>query len=135
MTEMQNFLNSYCYGPVDLVGMKRDSSSMCLMLRDSAGKSARAVYTGCVYWRLDPTDIGIHLSLVRRVGVRELLGRPNSVTMLALRKNADDVSRLLGEWEAAGLSFFLHLGSQPGMEFLVVARELDYQESFSFSSD
>ena len=118
--------DSYCYGPADLLELQKGDSTMWLTLRDSAGKRTEAVYCGCVYWRLDQT--GIRLSLVQRVTAQELLERHQAITVRELRKNATDVAGLLQEWEDAGLSFFLHLGSRPGMEYLVVARSLEYRD-------
>ena len=120
-------LDSYCYGPVDLLKIYKGDSTMWLSLRDSMGKTTEAVYRGCVYWNLDQE--GIRLSLVQKVSFEDLVQYPDSITMRELRKNATDVPHLLQEWEDAGLSFYLHLGSYPGEEFLVAAKSLEYREN------
>ena len=120
-------LDSYCYGPVDLLKIYKGDSTMWLSLRDSMGKNAEAVYRGCVYWNLDRE--GTRLSLVQKVSPQDLVQYPDSITMQELRKNATDVPHLLREWDEAGLSFYLHLGSNPGEEFLVAAKSLEYREN------
>ena len=126
--DTNKLIESYCYGPVDLLQIRKGDSTMWLTLRDPVGRKARAVYHNCVYWRLDEKQTGVHLSLVQRVTAQELLQRKGSVTLRALHKNSSDVSRLLMDWEAEGLSFYLHLGIQPEMEFLVVASSMEYRE-------
>ena len=129
MSDFHMMLDHYCYGPADLLQIKKGDSTMWLSLRDSNGCAARAEYRGCVYWRLSQAQI--HLSLVRRVSAQEIADHPGSATMKALRKNANDVPGLLRQWEQDGLSFYLHSSSSPGEEFLVVARSLRYQEDGS----
>ena len=121
-------LESYCYGPVDLLRVRKGDSTMWLTLRDPVGRRAQAIYHDCVYWRLDEKQTGMHLPLVQRVSARKLLERKNSVTLLALRRNTRNVARLLLDWEAEGLNLYLHLGRRPEQEFLVVARSLVYRE-------
>ena len=123
-----NLFQSYCYGPADLIGVRKGSSTMQLKLRDSAGVLSEAVYSGCVYWRLGEEETGIHLSLVQHVSAEELLRHPDSETMHALLRNADNVPGLLHEWEHSGLSFYLHLGATPENEYLVVAKSLHLRE-------
>ena len=122
----RKLFDGYCYGPADVVKLEKGDSTMWLEVRDPAGKRAKAVYEGCVYWRLGPE--GIHFSLVREVTPEELTGHPDSVSMTALKRNARNVEQLLQEWKQAGLNFYLHLGSLPGQEYLVVAKSLQYQE-------
>ena len=125
VAEMELF-DGYCYGPADVLKLEKGDSTMWLEVRDAAGKRARVVYEGCVYWRLGPEKI--HFSLVREVTVRELLSRPDGISMTALKRNARHVEQLLQEWKRLGLNFYLHLGSLPGQEFLVAAKSLQYQE-------
>ena len=126
--DANKLIESYCYGPVDLLQIRKGDSTMWLTLRDPVGRKARAVYHNCVYWRLDEKQTGMHLSLVQRITAQELLERKNSVTLRELQKNSSDVTRLLMDWESEGLSFYLHLGLQPEAEFLVVARSMVYRE-------
>ena len=55
----------YCYGPVDLVGIQKGDNTMWLQLQDSAGRTAKAVYRGCVYWRLEQGWEGMHVPMVQ----------------------------------------------------------------------
>ena len=119
---------TYCYGSVEIKKLRKGDSTMWLSLEDSAGVHSDAIYHGCVYWRLE--HAGLHLSLVLRVTASELLANPDSPTIRALQKNASDVPALLREWEAEGLSFFIHLGKEPDEEFLVVAESLEYRETY-----
>ena len=50
----QMVFESYCYGPVDVIKMRKGDSTLWLSLQDSAGRRAEAIYRGCVYWRLEP---------------------------------------------------------------------------------
>lgn len=124
----RNLFESYCYGPADLLSVSKGSSTMHLTLRDPAGVPFEVFYQGCVYWRLGEEQAGMHLSLVRHVSAAELLSDPDSETMRALRKNADDVPALLTDWEQSGLSFYLHLGTSPETEYLVAAKSLHLRE-------
>ena len=117
--------NHYCYGPADLLQIRKGDSTMWLSLRDSGGRAAQAIYYGCIYWRLDREYI--HLSLVQKVTAQELMAHSDSVTMRELQKNATDVPSLLKEWEQQGLSFFLHQGTEPEDEFLVVAESMEFK--------
>ena len=125
---VDELFNAYCFGPADLLQIRKGDSTMWLSLRDSVGRNAIAIYHDCVYWRLDQRQTGIHLSLVQRVTAQELLQQRNSISLLFLQKNTENVEQLLLDWEQAGLSFFLHQGNRPGLEFLVVARSLEYHE-------
>ena len=118
----------YCYGPVDLVGIQKGDNTMWLQLQDSAGRTAKAVYRGCVYWRLEQGWEGMHVPMVQRVTADELISRPDSASVVSLHKNSDDVAGLLREWEAEGLNFYLHFGSEKGSEYLVVAKSVEYKE-------
>ena len=118
----------YCYGPADVIRLRKGDSTMWVLLRDSAGKAAEAVYSGCVYWRLERGQTGIHISLVEKLTADQLLQRKYSVTLRALQKNTGDVEKLIREWEAAGLSFYLHIGRKATEEYLVVAENLQYRE-------
>ena len=119
---------SYCYGPADIVRIRQGDSTMWAFLRDSAGRTAQAVYRGCVYWQLTPRHAGVHLSLVQQFTAGQLLMRHGSPALLTLQKNTSNVAKLLNEWEAAGLKFYLHVGSFPEKELLVAAENLDYTE-------
>ena len=123
-----NLMSSYCYGPADLLGIRKGSSTMWLTLQDSAGKWAQAVYRGCVYWRLSEAQLGSHFSLVQKLSADELLQPCHAVTLRALEENTFHVDKLIREWEEAGLSFFLHFSSRAGSEFLVAAESMEYIE-------
>ena len=125
----RGMFGNYCYGPVDLESVRKGDSTLCLLLREHMGKSARAVYRGCVYWRLGESETGLHLPLVQRITADGLLRQEASFTLLELRKNSDHVETLLRDWEQEGLQFYLHYGPQPGTEYLVVARSLEYREA------
>ena len=118
-------LDRYCYGPADLLQIRKGDSTMWLSLRDSGGRAAQAIYYGCIYWRLDREYI--HLSLVHKVTAQELMAHPQSVTMTELQKNASDVPSLLREWERLGLTFYLHQGTGPEDEYLVAAKSMDFK--------
>ena len=126
-SESLPLFQSYCYGPADLLTLRKGDSTMWLSLRDPAGKLAEAVYHGCVYWQLEQPRI--HLSLVQRLSTEELMLHCDSPALRELRKNTSDVEGLLREWESEGLCLFLHLGNRPDAEFLVVARSLEYRET------
>ena len=125
---MKAFVDSFCFGPCDLLSISKGNSTLHLSLKDSAGRLAHATYQGCVYWRLPEHSIDKHISFVQRVSAAELLAHPNSITIHELKKNANNVADLLHEWEHSGLSFFIHLGNQLNSEYLVVAKSLTYCE-------
>ena len=125
---LQALFDSYCYGPVDLIQLRKGDSTMWLVLKDTAGKRAEAVYHDCVYWRIGPEQAGTHLSYVQRVSAGELQSRKGSISLQALQRNACNVDSLLQDWEEEGLSFYLHIGNKPDQEYLVVARSLEYRE-------
>lgn len=123
-----SLFDSYCYGPVDLLRMHKGDSTMWLSLREPNGKKARAVYRGCVYWRTDELQTGTHLSLVQKLDASALLQKSHAAALQALQKNSRHVEQLVRDWENEGLSFYLHLGSEIGNEFLVVAKSLEYTD-------
>lgn len=130
MTSLENdrHLGGYCYGPADLIAIEKSDNVMWLQLQTISGRKAQAVYKGCVYWRLDKEQIGLHIPFVQQLTVEELFQSSHLITLLFLQKNSDDVESLLKEWENEGLKFYIHYGITKGSEYLVVARELEYKE-------
>ena len=120
--------DSYCYGPGDLTAVHKGDSTLWLQLTDSAGRTAKAVYRGCVYWQMDLCHTGCHLSMVQQLSARELLMLHSSPALMALQKNTKNVAKLLEHWEKQHLSFYLHWGNFPEGDLLIVAESLDYRE-------
>ena len=122
MREENNFMDSYCYGPADILKICPGSSSLWLNLIDSTGHQGWAIYRGCVYRQVSRRQSGMHLSLVRKVEPWEL---QLPCILDSLRNNTDHVQQLLKTWKQQGYSFFLHITSRPDSDFLVVARSLE----------
>ena len=124
----RGLFGGYCYGPVDLVKVRRIDNSMQLQLRTIKGGIAYANYDGCVYWRLDSSQKGMHIPIVQQMTADELIDRNDSDTLLSLQKNSNNVEKLLHDWEDDGLKFYLHYGTEPGSEYLIAARNMKYRE-------
>ena len=123
MSGTNDYLDSYCYGPADILRVCPGNSSLWLNLVDSTGHQGWAVYQDCIYRQVSCRQSGLHLSLVRRVEPWEL--QMPSITD-SLRKNSDHVQQLLKAWKQQGYSFFLHIGSRQDSDFLVVAKRLEF---------
>lgn len=121
--------SSYCYGPADLIHIQKRDRVIHFSLQDSVGNTATAIYHGCAFWHPDLLKLaGLHLSLVQRATVPELLQMPNAAALLPLQLNDSSRSKILYGWEACGLSFYLHQSSKPDTDFLIVAKSLEYLE-------
>ena len=122
MSGKNDFMDSYCYGPADILKICTGSSSLWMNLQDSTGHQGWAVYRGCIYRQISSRQAGMHLSMVRRVEPADL----NEPAILeSLQKNSDHVLQLLRAWSQQGYSFFLHISSHPDSDFLVVAKSLE----------
>ena len=126
-TRSNDIFDEYCYGPVDIMSLRKGSSTMWLQLQDVLGRKALATYRGCVYWSLDTEQIGMHLPLVCKVSAQQLLTH-SSPSLMLLRRNSSDIKSLLTDWEKDGLNFYVHYGPSKDQEFLVVASSKQYEE-------
>ena len=120
--------DNYCYGPVDIISIRRGNNTMWLQLLDTTGRKAQAIYRGCVYWFLGRKEKDLHIPLVIKISASELLSRTSSVILTELHRNSDNIESLIKNWENEGLNFYLHFGPDKGSEFLVVAKSLDYHD-------
>ena len=119
MYRINDYLDSYCYGPADILKISPGDHSLWLHLTDPAGHLCWAVYEDCIYRQIP--GAGQHLSMVRRVEPGELQA---PAILNCLKKNTDHVQQLLSAWIQQGYSLFLHISSRPDSDFLVVARRL-----------
>ena len=119
MSRINDYLDSYCYGPADIMQICPGNHSLWLNLMDPAGGTCWAIYEDCIYRQLP--DTSQHLSLVRRVEPREL---QTTGILECLQKNTDHVQQLLSTWIQQGYSLYLHICSRPDSDFLVVAKRL-----------
>lgn len=119
MDVINDYLDSYCYGPADILKICPGDHSLLLNLMDSTGHLYWAIYEDCIYRQLPANRQ--HLSMVRRVQPVEL---QSPGILECLQKNTDHVQKLLNIWMQQGYSLFLHMGSRPDSDFLVVAKKL-----------
>lgn len=122
----RNLFDGYCYGPVELIDVKKDSGNMFLTLKDSVEKISHAEYHECVYWRIDESLNGIRLLLVKEMTADTIIKMKKSTIHSDLKNNSDNIENLLREWSDEGLKFYVHFTDIPDHEYLVVAENLDY---------
>ena len=118
-------LDGYCYGPADLVKVWKSPHILWLLLTDSVGKRAEAVYEDCAYLPNKNGYAGMHLSFVQQMTASQILAKEASAPTKAMLKDSGLTEENLRDLEEAGIKFFVHIGSHT--EFLVAARKLNYR--------
>ncbi len=121
-------LSKYCYGPVNILDVKKYENSMHVFASSSFGHSCKVVYENCIYWQIDESLKGKRLLIVEEKSVDELIRMRDSVCVISLKQNAANVEKLIRQWHEEGMHFYVHYTDTLQKEYLVVASKLDIEK-------
>lgn len=123
--------DALCCGPAVIKDVRQDGDTVQLCLETRAFRPAKTRYLGCVYAQISQDAVGVRIVSII----------PATATLLEETFAADYLAEALGsyervpeqlrEWENSGLKLCLHRGERKDQEYLVVCREMRYQDDYT----